>query len=194
METASCKPFKPSFMEEEKEQPLPEIKRENKTFKKFPIIVVAVIVVLLILWRVGVLPFGKKAAEEEVKPPEVQQTITPPPATTTPEVVQPQPQTPAPPKAEELNKKAIGIRVLNGSGVTGAAAKVRTFLEEKGWKVLSVGNADRSDYAQSELSLKEKAKKYQNALKSDLSSYTIILGDPVEATATADVEFIVGLK
>jgi LCP family protein required for cell wall assembly len=43
----------------------------------------------------------------------------------------------------------VHIEVLNGSGTQGLAAQVRDLLEAKGWKVVSIGDADRGDYAQS---------------------------------------------
>lgn len=44
---------------------------------------------------------------------------------------------------------AINIELLNGAGVEGLAAEVRTLLEARGWHIASIGDADRGDYAQS---------------------------------------------
>ena len=38
------------------------------------------------------------------------------------------------------------LEILNGTGQIGVAARVRQELEAKGWNVVSIGDADRSDY------------------------------------------------
>jgi len=40
----------------------------------------------------------------------------------------------------------IRIEVLNGTGEPGVAARTRDLLQSQGWKVVSIGDADRSDY------------------------------------------------
>ncbi len=38
------------------------------------------------------------------------------------------------------------VEILNGTGYPGVADRVRTLLEKRGWQVVRVGEADRSDY------------------------------------------------
>lgn len=38
------------------------------------------------------------------------------------------------------------VEVLNGTGYPGVAARIRDLLQQKGWQVVSIGDADRSDY------------------------------------------------
>ncbi len=38
------------------------------------------------------------------------------------------------------------VEVLNGTGYPGVAARIRDLLQERGWQVVSIGDADRSDY------------------------------------------------
>src|SRR3989344_2340851 len=45
--------------------------------------------------------------------------------------------------AANVDKSKPKIRVLNGSGVAGAASSFKDVLEEKGYKVASLGNADQ---------------------------------------------------
>lgn len=52
----------------------------------------------------------------------------------------------ATPTPEKVDLSAYTINVLNGSGLTGEAAKAKSQLIEAGFKVGSVGNADTSDY------------------------------------------------
>jgi len=41
---------------------------------------------------------------------------------------------------------AARVEVLNGTGYPGVAARIRDLLQERGWQVVSIGDADRSDY------------------------------------------------
>ena len=45
----------------------------------------------------------------------------------------------------------ISVRVLNGSGIAGRAAEVAAALEAQGFTIAEIGDADRSDYATSEI-------------------------------------------
>lgn len=54
------------------------------------------------------------------------------------------------PKPPAIDKKAIRLRVLNGSGVTGEAAITKKELEAKGYVVSSIGNAKFS-YTQTQI-------------------------------------------
>ena len=40
----------------------------------------------------------------------------------------------------------VRIEVLNGTGEPGVAARTRDLLQSQGWQVVSIGDADRSDY------------------------------------------------
>ncbi len=52
-------------------------------------------------------------------------------------------------KREE--KTEVLVQVLNGTGVTGMGEKAASRIRELGYDVISIGNADRSDYAESVL-------------------------------------------
>ncbi|MBX3012686.1 MAG: LCP family protein [Caldilineaceae bacterium] len=43
--------------------------------------------------------------------------------------------------------QSVRIEVLNGTGEPGIAAQTRTYLEARGWQVVAIGDADRSDYS-----------------------------------------------
>jgi LCP family protein required for cell wall assembly len=45
--------------------------------------------------------------------------------------------------------KAVRIEILNGTTSPNAAARTAELLQQQGWQVASIGDADRSDYAQS---------------------------------------------
>ena len=50
-----------------------------------------------------------------------------------------------------VQPEEISVRVLNGSGVAGRAAEVAAALEGQGFTVIEVGDADRPDYATTEI-------------------------------------------
>ena len=60
------------------------------------------------------------------------------------------------PTPEEAKPSEYKIKVLNGSGTAGEAAKVKELLEKSGFVVSDIGNADKDDYTKTEI----QAKKY----------------------------------
>lgn len=82
--------------------------------------------------------------EEEAKKPEQSVTVM---------EIEPEPQqqeistpTPQPPSPSDIK-----VQVLNGCGVRGIAARVRGILRDRGFDVMSYGNADRQNYRQSKV-------------------------------------------
>jgi LCP family protein required for cell wall assembly len=57
----------------------------------------------------------------------------------------------APAAPRTVAPSAVHVAVLNGSGVAGLAGTTQASLESAGYQVDSVGNADASDYAQTEI-------------------------------------------
>jgi hypothetical protein len=56
------------------------------------------------------------------------------------------------PTPKEVDLSAYTIRILNGSGITGQAATLKTALTDAGYTVGETGNADSSDYTQTVIS------------------------------------------
>lgn len=77
--------------------------------------------------------------------------IVPPAPTSTP-----QPPTPTP--TPELDKKTLKIKILNGGGIKGAAADIKSHLQEKGYTEVLVANADRFDVITSTVEVKDSAR------------------------------------
>lgn len=104
--------------------------------------------------------------------------------------------TPEATSGANIDKAAVKVRVLNGNGRAGAASAARDFIEGKGYKVVSLGNADNTDFAQTVVKLKNSLVNIKNVLASDLSSkYSVTVSNtPLEATDSADVEVTVGAK
>ncbi len=100
------------------------------------------------------------------------------------------------PVPESLDKSVPKIKVLNGSGIAGKAAAVKDYLEGKGYTVSSIGNADTTDYTDTEVDFKADFLKYKDQLINDLSDkYSAVAGaKSLDATDSADIEVIVGAK
>lgn len=103
---------------------------------------------------------------------------------------------PNPISETEVDKAQPAIRVLNGSGIAGLASSAKDFLENLGWRVTSVGNAQAYDFDQTQIRVKDDFSKYQEALVGDLSDkYSVeVSSDPLSSTDSADIEVIVGKK
>ncbi len=94
-----------------------------------------------------------------------------------------------------LDLSAFSIKVLNGSGVTGEASKVKTNLTTAGFTVSTTGNADNSDYTKTVIQAKKSVNEtFIQALITDLKkSYVIDSNIQVlSATDKADVVVIIG--
>jgi len=98
--------------------------------------------------------------------------------------------------AGAIDRSDAKVRVLNGSGVAGAASSLKDFLEGKGWTVDELGNADSYDFTNTVIRLKASFANFQDTLFEDLSSdYSVeVSDDSLEATDSADIEVTLGSK
>jgi hypothetical protein len=94
----------------------------------------------------------------------------------------------------ELKRSTITIQVLNGGGKAGAATKMKTFLEEKGYTVSDTGNAESYTYDKTQILVKSTKKAYIPLLERDLKdSYTLgTSAATLEASVSYDARVIVG--
>lgn len=101
---------------------------------------------------------------------------------------------PTPVPKTDLPRDAVSVEVLNGSGVVGAAGKMKTFLEEKGYTVSDTGNAANYDYTDMEIYVKEGKEAYLTLLANDLKeTYTIgTTAATLEEDVEVDARIIVG--
>lgn len=102
--------------------------------------------------------------------------------------------TPIPTIASVVNRKDVKVSVLNGGGVAGAGTKMKVFLENKGYTVTSVGNADAYTFDQTEVHVKSGSDAIASLLKDDLKSdYTVASSTgTVDTSAAYDAQVIVG--
>ncbi|OGH39240.1 MAG: hypothetical protein A2905_01680 [Candidatus Levybacteria bacterium RIFCSPLOWO2_01_FULL_36_10] len=86
------------------------------------------------------------------------------------------------------------IKVLNGSAISGEAAKVKSMLEKEGFMVSSVGNATNSAFTKTVISAKKTVSQaYLEKLKTDLSSsYLLDNTQVLPDTQTSDVVVTIG--
>lgn len=157
---------------------------QEKNAKWLWLLIILIIVgALVFAFFRGIGPFAKYS-------PFSKQTASPTPIESTAPVVE------ATPVPETLDKSVPKIKVLNGSGIAGKASAVKDYLEGKGYKVSSIGNADLTDYTNTEVDFKADFLKYKDQLINDLSDkYSAVAGaKSLESTDSADIEVIVGSK
>ncbi len=86
------------------------------------------------------------------------------------------------------------IRIANGNGISGEAAKVQTLLEGKGYKITSVGNASKT-YETSIVYYKTGQEALAETLKKDISSlYTATVEKSDSVVGSYDAVIALGAK
>ena len=120
-------------------------------------------------------------------------TVEPSPSTTATESAEiATPENPSPEATFKYTDESI--RIANGNGISGEASKIKGILEDRGYKVASVGNASRS-YTESIIYFKTGQDKLAEALKKDLDSeykFTTELADQV--VGSYDAVVVLGSK
>jgi hypothetical protein len=167
-QTDPLKDFKEKMVEEEAVAP------ENSHKKNFmwPILSIFIIIIILLIgifaYKQGV--FNKKEVNVV--------TLTPTPTVAV-----------EPTKMVDLAK--YEIEILNGSGVSGEASRQKTALEEEGFTVSSVGNADNSDYEDTVIKAKADVdKNFITKLKDTLNS-SFAVGDTETLSDDSSVPIVV---
>ncbi|MBI3576663.1 LytR C-terminal domain-containing protein [Candidatus Gottesmanbacteria bacterium] len=104
--------------------------------------------------------------------------------------------TPTPTPASTVNRADIKVQVLNGGGVAGSGAKMKAFLEEKGYTVADVKNADAFSYETTQILVKAGKEAYLALLKKDLEEkYTIgTAAATLAPDSPSDAQVTVGKK
>jgi hypothetical protein len=98
-----------------------------------------------------------------------------------------------PTKAIDLTQ--YEIEVLNGSEVNGGAGRQKANLEEEGFTVSSVGNADNTDYTDTVIKAKaEVDKAFVNKLKTFLEDSFTVVKEELSDDASVPVIVILGTK
>ncbi|KKQ83929.1 MAG: hypothetical protein UT08_C0027G0006 [Candidatus Woesebacteria bacterium GW2011_GWB1_38_8] len=158
---------------------------EKKGGPNFKIILLIMITLLILGSVVGGMYYFKKQVNTEVTQPE-EQTQEEPSSVPT--------QVP-----EEFDLKELSVSVLNGSGVKGEAAAVKTLLSKSGFTEdkIETGNADKTNYENTSVSLKKDVPQsiYDEVKKSLDETYTVEKSDTeLEEDSSFDIIVIVGQK
>lgn len=157
--------------------------KEKKNFLGYFMLIAIISFIIGLLSMAGINYFNQKTQDQDNLKKTAVTTKLPP--TNTPS-----------PTPEPLDLSKYNIKVLNGSGVTGAASKLKVSLTGEGFTVTTTGNAATSNYTDTTvLAGKDVDPKYLNKLKSFLSqSYTLASdsADPDESTTGTDVTIIIG--
>jgi hypothetical protein len=95
------------------------------------------------------------------------------------------------PTTLSVNRKDIHIRVVNGGGTAGAAGKMKSFLENLGYSVDSVGNSTDYTFTTTEISVKSGHDSITTLLKSDLGSEYTLGSSSADLADSADYDALV---
>jgi hypothetical protein len=160
---------------------MPEIS-VHKNRPVAPLFVWAVVTIVVALATGGIL----FAAAKKTSPMKLFARPTP-----TPTVAPTATPTPTP---VAVDKTSFTIQVLNGGGTAGAAGKMKTFLEGKGYKVAGTGNTDEYTHTTTEIHGKPTMTDAIANLQADLKdTYTLgTVAADLSASVSADVQVIVG--
>ncbi len=94
-----------------------------------------------------------------------------------------------------LNKNDIKIRVENGSGIPGVAAKTQTVLQDLTYVVPEIGNSDGDNRKNTLIKIKKSKVDYKDLLIADLkTTYDLVVEDGLDESLTYDVLITVGAK
>jgi len=94
--------------------------------RKFPIYIV-IVVILVILAALGYFILNKPSVEDISQENTFEPTLAL--------------ETPTPVQESVIERGGVKIEVLNGSGITGAAGKLKTAIEDLGYSDVKIGNA-----------------------------------------------------
>ena len=168
--------------------PLPQVEER----KKVPVVVTATITSMLLVSAVVVqLTVGFNNILK-LKLPEQRQSVL---ANQDQVVEQPAQQPTEQQPKKEVKRTDLKIRVENGNGVAGSAGKLKEYLEGFGYTVVSVGNADETDYEKTLVNLPNSLVDYTDLLTNDLkTNYSVEIKGVDTVPNGYDILIIAGLK
>jgi hypothetical protein len=168
-------------IKETKEKPTEKSKPDIKSNLKFLILSFLVGFILGGVLVGGVFYWKNSVAEGS------KQESTPKP---TPVVI----STPTP-EPEEIDLSKYSVQVLNGSGITGAAAAVQGLLKEQGFENIEIGNATSSGFTNTEVRLKKDVpNEVYEQIKKSLSDYSVIKDSLLAKDDSYDIIITVGKR
>ena len=148
--------------------------------------IVIVLITVVIIFIAGVLWYFRENAIKQIST-DVEITSTPSPSKISP--------TPASDSAKLIvDYSKYKIKVLNGSGIGGAAAKGKEILEKEIFMVVEIGNAETSDYDLTIIQAKKEVPSaFLDKLKSVLKeTYLLDANKELEDSEEVDIVIIIG--
>jgi hypothetical protein len=160
--------------------------KEEKKKKPFITILIVLLVFILGVFVGGFVVY-KKGNIFTKKGPEIKENIS-----ENQEQILPSPS----PVNEPVDLTKYSIKILNGSGKTGMAGKLKDVLTEEGFEVSSTGNATSSSFTNSVIIAKEEVdKSYLKKLEDFLSNtYTLSEIQQLEDSEKTEVVVIIGTE
>lgn len=148
---------------------------------------IAIVLVFIILVGGG-LYFLRTKMVEDVAKKEKKEKVTP----TVTETASPTPATKS--ATVEIDISKYTIKVLNGSGISGEASRLKDTLSESEFNVDNIGNADKSDYEKTKILAKKKVPaKFLDKLKKELEkSYVLEENEELPEEEGVDVVITIG--
>ena len=162
----------------------PEEHIEEPKKKRSWIVIILIIASIVLIG--GVLWYFRENAVKQIST-DVKITSTPSPSKISP--------TPASDSAKlTIDYSKHKIKVLNGSGIGGAAAKGKAILEKELFMVVEIGNAETSDYKKTVIQAKKEVPSiFLDKLKSVLQKlYLLGPSEELEDSEEIDVVIIIG--
>jgi hypothetical protein len=96
-----------------------------------------------------------------------------------------------------IKRSDLKVQVLNGTNTAGLAGKAKTYLGGLGYKDVAAGNADKSDYTQTQIEIKDSKDGYLTMVKKDLTDGKYTLAEEVKSLpedSKYDVVITLGAK
>lgn len=179
--SASLQPPVPQPMREPVRQPLPEPRMpvippqggSGRGWMFWAGMGLAAVIVLAVV--AGFVLYFRSAGQDETPTPAARVSPSPSPSPTASAT-----PTSTPTPSPTVNPADWTFEVLNGSEVSGAAAKAAQILRERGYAVKKVDNADKSTYEETQLLVTSERSGAAQALLADLKTDFPL--DKVEAT------------
>jgi len=99
-------------------------------------------------------------------------------------------------EVKPLEKKDLKILIQNGAGVAGLASKTKTFLEDLGYKIYDIGDADITGRENTVLKFKQDKIGYKEMLETDMKDkyLDIVVENDLPGEEPYDVLIVVGTK
>jgi len=146
---------------------------------------IAFAILILVVSALGAVLYLRNRASNPPTELPIATTQTPQPTTT------PQPT----PTTTPINLADYSVEILNGSGISGEATRVKNLLETATFETFSIGNASSYDYTNTEVSMKQDVPEVVFAsLQDALTEYSLITADVLDATDTVDIRIVIGVR